>query len=496
MAPKTRSQTKQVGTIDSESIHSSEQASASNDKGKKTQKTPKEITKDHCDAFVKNPSINPLTQKVISLGGPKYKELLAECEKHYHKDYEADIIVNLLSEKDFFAYGWCRRIVNDYSSQNTLLNPMYDTDIDIHSPFAQRMLETCKDVHKLVRLHIKFGNGRGEVVPVKVTVENGTMNIMNIDGVHELISMFINAWTVNGREHLPKIRKIILGLQKILDVDYLNLESKVELQDLMFELAAMEEGFLLDSQSRSVSDSSSVKTANRSKSFEAPEGLPLLPKRTRKELIENIKTACIEMRDMISLEDFEDMKKKQLQLVVAIGPKNKNGQQYCYYVKNIFNHVKAAIKEKKLPKEPATNTVITRNDIENVIMPKMRYIKPGVKTPGVIKRSKYPNLELELPIVRSPISHLEYYEVSLKRFIGKRIAWRVRYGYIPAYVDTESTDLNSATVIAKIRELFDNGRLFDEHVNPRVHINKSISYWENGDVERKLNHMMNELNSY
>lgn len=483
--------------MDIETVSPSDEASTSKPK---TAKAKQEITKDQCEAFVKNPSINPLTQKVISLGGPKYKELLGECQKYFPSDYENDIVINLLSENDPFAYGWCRRIVNDYSPDGTILNPLYDTDIPADSSFAQRMLQTCKDVHKLVRLHIVYGEGRGQVVPVKVSFTNGVLNIMNIEGIHELLSMLVHEWTLNARENLPKIRKMVAGLQKVLDIEYLHEETREELQDILFELVAIEEGVLMARSTSSISDSSSVKSANRSKSLSLKRDVepPLspLPKRTRKEILEDLKTACIEMRDMIALDDFEDMKKKQLQLVVAIGPKNKDGQQRCYYVKNIYHHVKMAIKNKQLPKEPTTKAVITQNEIENVIMPKMRYIKPGLATPGIVKRGKYPNLVLEITSVRAIQSQLPYYEIALKRIIGKRVAWRVRYGYIPAYVETETTDLNSATVIAKVRELFDNGRLLNANMQPRVHINKGIAYWEEGDVVRKLNHMMNELNAY
>jgi hypothetical protein len=345
-------------------------------------------------------------------------------------------------------------------------------------------------------LHIKYGTSNMTVIPIKVDKQGETLHISNIDAVHEAISSLIQQWGQGGIENLPLINGMIPGIQKILDVDILHQETKDEMQDMLFELVALKEGIEIVRSKSDVSMSSSVKSANRSTSLDVPSNQPLFAKKTRKEILEDLERMCIEMRDVISYDDFEDMKKKQLRLVVAIGPKNKEGQQRCYYVKNIYQHVKEAIKAKKLPKDPVSKTLITHNEIENVIMPKMRYLNPKLKTPGAIKRSKYPNLVLDIREVRAVRSGLHYYEVGLHRVIGKRVAWKRLFGYIPTYIETESTDVNSATVIAKVRELFDSGRLLNEHMHPRVHLNKSIAYWEEGDEVRKLNHMMNELNGF
>ena len=495
MAAKRRGEIPDVTPPNSSSPRASSPEPTTSRRTQKPKAPPAEITLEQCELFVKNPSINPITGKGISLAGPKYKELLDKCKQYFADNYEEDIVINLLSEKDTFAYSSCRSIVNTYTPSRMIPHPYDDNDVPIDSAFGKRMLETCANVHKLVMLHIKYGTSNMAVIPVKVNKVGDVLYISNIETVHQVITNLIQQWGQGGNENLVLINGMIRGLQRIIDVDILHTETKEELQDLLFELVAIKEGLEIVRSRSSVSSSSSVKSKNRSTSLDIPSGQPVFAKKTRKEILEELERACIEMRDVISYDDFEDMKKKQLRLVVAIGPKNKEGQQRCYYVKNIYNLVKEEIKAKRLPKDPVSKAVVTSYEIENVIMPKMRYLNPNLKTPGDVKRGKYPNLVLKIREVRAP-STLHYYEVGLERIIGKKVAWSRLFGYIPAYVETEAADINSATVIAKIRELFDNGRLLNANMQPRVHINKSVTYWEEGDVVRKLNHMMNELNYF
>jgi hypothetical protein len=217
-----------------------------------------------------------------------------------------------------------------------------------------------------------------------------------------------------------------------------------------------------------------------------------LPAKIRKEILEDLERTCIDMMDMITLDDFNDMKKKKLQLIVGIGPKNKEGQQRCYHVKSIYDFIKSAVQQGLVPREPMSKEPITHAEIHDVILPKMRYIKPDARDPGHVQKKKYPVLELHIRDVFRTDTQEPFFEITLVRIIGRLVFWRRKIGYIPANIETESADLNSYAVIAKIRELFDNGRLVDQRMHMRAHLNKSIEYWDT-DRERKLAHMVNEL---
>lgn len=472
-----------------------------------TRKAPVTITMEHCKEFVQNPNINPLTGKSIVLGGPKYNELLKTCQEMMNKKFlEEDIVINLLSEKDNFAVNSCLNVVNT-ATEEYIQHPLYmfKVGLPITSAFAERILNTCANTHKIALVRIYFKDGIGDMnlfkIPVILKAVQGRIQVGNFDIIHEKIrSIFVSYLdTATTADNVASKQRVIstlkVGIQQLLDADVLVQDQREELEDVIMELTAMQEGIVIEKSKTATPLSSSVRSSNRSKSLVVSSALPALPKKRRAEILEDLQKTCIEMRDMITLDDFEDMKKKQLQLVVKVGPRNREGQQRCYYVKNIYDYVKTAIRDGKLPKEPVSKSVITSDEISKVIMPMMRYIDPNVEEPGVLKKKKYPNMQLELRLIMA-LNGRPYYRVELNRIVGKRLALSRIIGYIPAYVETSAADVNSATVVAKVRELFDNGRLLNERMMPRVHLNKSIAYWEEGNVVQKLNHMMNELNYF
>lgn len=462
----------------------------------KAPKTAKPLTPEDCEAFIADPSINPLTGRDITIGGPKYNELLDQCTQILKREIdEGDMIINLITKE------MCIKMVNE-SDNHQIKIPFYPkatANVDINSSVGKRILNKCKDDYHILLLHFTIDNsGVGaEGAPIRIPVQLGLDSedkviLKNPDGIRHIFTQILLLHTITPRT-LTTLKAIQSNIQSIIDANILVDSTREVFEDMLMEITAIIEGMQIQRTPNSESSSSSsINSKNRSKSLSVSSPLPPLSKKTRNEMLEDLRKACIEMRDMISLDEFEDMKKKKLQLIVRIGAPNKEGQQRCYYVKNIYDYVKDALNNNKLPKEPISKQVITPKEMEDVILPKMRYIQPNASFTK--QEQRYPVLTLETPVVR--YNDLPFYQIVLKRMIAKRVAFEKTIGFIPAYIETSNTDVNSAVVMAKIRELFDKRRLFDERIQPRVHINKSIAFWLEGDAVQKLNFMIQELNEY
>jgi hypothetical protein len=257
-----------------------------------------------------------------------------------------------------------------------------------------------------------------------------------------------------------------------------------------------------NSSSRTSTDgkSSNERRRRSSSGRNIPEGLPILPIKKRKEILEDIEATCISMTDTIGQEEFRKMKKKKLQLIIKIGTpvtslEDGLARQSCFYVKNIFNSVKANIDMKQVPLNPNTMENIHRNDMINIILPMMRYIDVDVIDPFIQQDvdNKIPNIELLVQQVKDTLGR-EHYQIGYRRTLVNIIKTQNPVGYIPMniyinesdrgntpehYTDvfTNSTDITSTVIMAKLVQLNDRGLLTDMYGSPRVHINKSINYW-------------------
>lgn len=475
------------------------------------------MTREQCMQFVENPREDPRSigkKKGVQPGSGPYNELVKQCMRVLGEEgIPAIIASNVLKSNPTRAtlHGnqqACLRMINESADMNES-NPR---DLKIADPFmmnkeprsfpieskeAQLLLETCKNQFGLVVLdiHIQESEQHRVYIPVYLHHDNnlGRIMVSNQEIVSGVVAAIIEKWTL--RTHDTAVYdSVIDGVQRLIDSNYLYPETKVSLEDMVMELQAMKMGVVIGKASPESSLSSSVKSANRSKSKSVKSGMSPLPKKDRAEILKDLEKACIDMQDMITLEDFTDpdMKKKKLQLIIGIGPKNKEGQQRCYHVKNIYNFIKSAVKQGLVPKEPMSKVPITQHEIDTVIMPKMRYIKPDARDPGHIEKRTYPRLTLDI----TTIEHRgrPYFQIELKRLIGAKVHWKRLIGFIAADIETESADINSYAVIAKVRDLFDKGRLVDHQMRMRVHLNKSVDYWDN-EPERKLHHMVEELST-
>lgn len=243
----------------------------------------------------------------------------------------------------------------------------------------------------------------------------------------------------------------------------------------------------------------------------SPSYLNNLDQKTRQQLLKELKQACTIMKDTITYDRFDRLNKKNLMLIVKLG--KGEGNKHCFYVRNIFNAWKQAVKDNKPFVDPLNGVPVTMDEKDD-IMQKMRFLKKDVKDPRDIAQ-QVPKV---LKLVFTPkefkdqdgIIH-NFYEITLqtKHKYGKLVLIKMKLGYIPADIEPEdmggSLNLSSAVLISHLHKLFENGRLLTLNSAPyqccRVHLRKPMEYWLDPDgpkgiSERRFVMMVEEVERY
>ena len=221
---------------------------------------------------------------------------------------------------------------------------------------------------------------------------------------------------------------------------------------------------------------------------------PLTPKK-RTALLTELRAACTIMKDMISMQRFDRMNKKALQLVVRLGkPAAGPEQERCYYVKNLYQLWATAAKDNKPFRDPLTRAPINRDEKDDIIR-KVRYLRPNAPDPRnhTVPRDKNLTLEIKQVYARARASsgssdnedRVGFYSLSVKRQIGKYVYLIEELGYVPSDIELADVggdaNLTSSAVIGNIQALFESGRLMLSNVIPyrccRIHMYKTLKYW-------------------
>lgn len=517
---------------------------------KKERSNPRELDKGTCKEFLENPNRDPILRKRTSLDkfveySNKCKEILPEDEYNTNADVYAknEIPDGLDGAKK------CSTLLNDvqiHQLYGLIMTNFFKNNsrTPIDNPVVKRLLKRCDDEFMMKVLMVQMVTGartNGLSVYdklVRYIVDNkgdkgGYIALSNLGWIVQDLVIFIFDFRQNEEERKQLLSNLLHAVGTLVDVStsnqdeaffkrgekpkklFASQQTRDSLVACLYELQALKHGFDIRLQESSSSDRSS----KRSKSLDVPQGLADLPKRTRKEILEQLDKACREMRDTISFDDFEDMKKKKLQLVVQIGPKNNEGKQSCYYVKNIYQYVEKELANKKQPNDPSTRTPITREDMKNIILPKMKYVDASIIDPFEKREGlKVPNIKLAVTEIADELGR-HFYRVGFIRRIGEYDDNKYGVlGYIPAniYVDendrgnvaehfsdvyTGSVDISSTVIMAKLDMLVDQGLLTDMYGLPRVHINKSKAYWysdssDKQSIIRKAKSMIDEFDGY
>jgi len=225
------------------------------------------------------------------------------------------------------------------------------------------------------------------------------------------------------------------------------------------------------------------------------ESLDAFPEKTRVQLLKELKTECHYMKDTLQDKRFDRMAKKNLHLVVQIGPP---GKKRCYYVRNIYKFWEESAKENKKFREPETRIGVTDEEKAD-IMRKVRYIKKNAVDPEINRIKKDPNVRLIIQLDETG----NYYTFHIKRIVGSLIYTLSDLGVLPANIDlTHAANgaayYSSEATVANLLEAFDKGRVLIHNFIPysccKVHF-KERSYWtgDEAEINRKFKLFADEV---
>ena len=251
----------------------------------------------------------------------------------------------------------------------------------------------------------------------------------------------------------------------------------------------------------------------------APAPLPPLTPKKRTAMLAELRAACTVMKDMISMQRFDRMNKKSLQLVVRLGPADRAGQQRCYYVKNIYQLWANAVKENKPFRDPLTREPVSPDD-KDQIMSKVRRIRPDAPDPRGYAQIRDKKLALAIhqinfnyadivseqyqnhtppPTAATDRGTVGFYSITVRRPVGRQTYLILDLGFIPSDIELADVggdaNLTSSAVIGNIQSLFESGQLMISNVIPyrccRIHMGKTVNYWvqktSDSPVARSIN---------
>ena len=385
--------------------------------------------------------------------------------------------------------------------------------------YLDHQLSSNDTLNRLTRLKLR---------PYYYTLSSNEIFLDNYESFRELVVQFI----MQENQDINALEKLIDICEIILERNYIdNNHGQNDVLDLTAITAELNS--ILDKTNapslKSITDISSARSSNRSKSlsYRATAHLPPLPKMTRSELLEEVLQHSKEDMDVITLRKFDKMKKKDLQLIVRIGPKTRENRQSSYNVVSIYKKLHEDSKNSLAPTDPLNPGHTVTDEEMRDIHAKMQYYRRGAPRPDDLKRYEYPKVELLFESMNKTIEYIleenniqtktePFYAIVIRHIIGNRANDTI-WGYIPDIEVDNRPDLNTGTIISKLRDLHDKGRLLVKNYRgennllqfiPRVHINKSVTYWTKEGTRhltltrmqeeqiRKLELMKNELDRF
>ena len=566
----------------------------------KIKKEQEHKTKDEttCKTFIQNQTNDPENDSKIDIPSTKHIKLYNKCQKILPKELFEDLekqFIDTTIPNNINGARLCKHIINNSSSKaiynadgtinkiktNNVGNPFNYQNINFEHPLIPLLLKKCENDFLMqvmvIAIVIKDTSANSNLEDTtekykeyfqKIMYEVHTYDVKNtknfyvsydnssiISIINNIVEFITGFQDINYNEQgkikiLENLQIIVTDLidksVSILDTEtknrrkiYLDEGTRKNLQSCLFEIEALKEGIVMHKEIES-SESSDIeeksKAAWRSKSLEIPVGLPVLPKRTRAEILTELGKVCRDTMDILTLQEFETMKRKKLELVVHVGAKNEEGKQSCYYVESIFKSIKVDISNNKPPRDPATKSKITETEIEEMIMPKMKYIDINVINPITKQKSnKIPNIKLDIKqvyVYKKGTGNTPNYTVSYEndKNYSRRPFYQIKYirsigtisktyyyetgGFIPMniYVNeadrgdipphetdafARSVDITSSVIMAKLDELVDKGMFANIYGQSRSSIHsKTIEYWYDTEenIISKAKLFIDELN--
>ena len=227
------------------------------------------------------------------------------------------------------------------------------------------------------------------------------------------------------------------------------------------------------------------------------ESLEAFPEKTRVQLLKELRLQCNEMKDNLSGKRFDRMSKKNLHLVVQIGPP---GKKRCYYVRNIYKYWETIAKNNTALREPETRAKVTDEE-KTDIMHKIKYLKKDAVNPEIVSIKKDPKLKMIIELDTTG----QYYTFNVRRELGSLSYLINDLGVLPANIDLTHADggaayYSSEATIANIVDAFDKGRIMSSNFIPyrccKMHF-KNRSYWtgDEAEINRKFKLFADEVYS-
>lgn len=286
---------------------------------------------------------------------------------------------------------------------------------------------------------------------------------------------------------LPNKTKLIIGIHKIpkqnySDAEYKNIKSQYKKNIPIIELykKLINTGFLDLNSSKTSKSISSPRTSSSSNSISSLRLSMSILNKSRENIIkddlfddtiidDSRLLRCINNTDIISQDDFTNPNYPlaKLQLITKLKIKDASGKLLrtdCYYTPNLYNHLVTLANEKKPFTDPYNGKyLLTDNDIKN-IMKIMKIIDPKIEKPRYIKSSNDKQFMID-----AEINEYNLYNVYVYRLFGNTKFKILILFTFPADIeieDTGSSDITSATLLLKIIELFNNGKLMITYLPP------------------------------
>jgi len=203
----------------------------------------------------------------------------------------------------------------------------------------------------------------------------------------------------------------------------------------------------------------------------------------------NLNARCSNDADPVMMTNFKNMNREELRSIVAIGSGRK---KHCYLLDTIFGVYKTAVMDNQPVKDPLDPSYILTNAEIQTIDRMMLKRDPSYRPP---KRTLMNYRGHELDISQDG----NFFRLKIVRR-GRTV---MDLGYIPGNIEaanTGSTDTTSATMIAALRELWDQRRMLRSAVPLRVvgtiHLRKSKDFWRGADRLSKFRELMAEIQRF
>lgn len=202
----------------------------------------------------------------------------------------------------------------------------------------------------------------------------------------------------------------------------------------------------------------------------------------------NLSAKCSNDTDPIMLTNFKNMNRNELKSIVAIG---RGEKKHCFLLDTIYRVYETAVRDNQPVKDPLDPSYILSDAEIRTINRMMKKRDPSYVPPRRTLMN-YKGYELNI----TPDGN--YFRLKIVR--SGRMAMDL--GYIPGDVEatnTGSTDTTSATMVAALRELWDQRRMLRSveplRVNGMIHLRKQKTFWRTNKIQ-KFRDLMGEIQRF